>query len=65
MQANALKPQYLFDDSGKKTFVVLPVNEYEDLLEDLYDLAIMAERKDEPRISIDEFEQGLKTDGLL
>jgi len=65
MQTKALQPQYLFDDSGRKTFVVLPVNEYEDLLEDLYDLAIMAERKEEPRISIDEFEEGLKIDGLL
>ena len=65
MQAKTLKPQYLFDVSGKKTFVVLPIDEYENLLEDLYDLAIKAERKNDSRISIEEFEKGLKTDGLL
>ena len=65
MEAKTIEPQYLFDRSGKKTFVVLPVEEYEELLEDLYDLAIMAERRNEPRLSVEEFEKGLKADGLL
>jgi PHD/YefM family antitoxin component YafN of YafNO toxin-antitoxin module len=65
MKTKALSPQYLFDSSGKKSFVVLSIKEYEELLEDLRDLSIMAERRDEPKMSIEEFEKGLKTDGLL
>ena len=43
-----LKKGYLTDEKGRKTAVVLPIREYEELLEDLEDLAIIAERKDEP-----------------
>ena len=42
------KKRYLVDEKGRKTAVVLPVREYEELLEDLADLALIAERKDEP-----------------
>jgi hypothetical protein len=60
-----LKPQYIVDKSGRKTSVVIPVEEYEDLLEDLHDLAIIAERKNEPTIDFDALKKRLKTDGLL
>lgn len=59
------KPQYLVDESGHKTAVVLPVEEYEDLLEDIHDLAIIAERKDEPTTSFEELKSRLVADGLL
>jgi PHD/YefM family antitoxin component YafN of YafNO toxin-antitoxin module len=65
MKVTKVKPQYICNKSGQKSFVVLPVKEYEELLEDLYDLSVIAERCDEPRISLEEFEQGLKNDGLL
>jgi len=65
MSEKTFNPQYVLDKSGKKAFVVLPVDEYESLLEDLQDLAVIAERRDEPKISLEEFEQGLKADGLL
>lgn len=42
------KRQYLVDEKGRKTAVLLSVKEYEELLEDLEDLAIMAERRGEP-----------------
>lgn len=45
--------------------MVLPVDEYESLLEDLQDLAAIAERRDEAKISLEEFAQGLKAAGLL
>ena len=35
------------------------------LLEDLQDLAVIAERRDEAKISLEEFAQGLKAAGLL
>jgi PHD/YefM family antitoxin component YafN of YafNO toxin-antitoxin module len=53
--------QYLIDENGNKTAVVLPVEEFEELLEDLHDLAIIAERKDEPTISLEELEKKLTT----
>jgi PHD/YefM family antitoxin component YafN of YafNO toxin-antitoxin module len=60
-----IQPQYLIDESGHKTAVVIPVEEYEELMEDLHDLAVIAERRDEPTISIDDLKKRLKADGLL
>lgn len=57
--------QFLLDNSGKEVFVVLTIKDYQDLLEDLHDLAVMAERKDEPGISLEKFEQGLKSAGFI
>ena len=63
--AQMTKVQYLVNEKGKKTAVVLPIKEYEALQEDLHDLAIIAERKDEPTISFDELKQRLQKDGTL
>ncbi|MCK5094167.1 MAG: hypothetical protein KAR18_05540, partial [Spirochaetes bacterium] len=60
-----LHEQFIVDNSGKKIAVVLPLENYEELLEDLHDLAIIAERKDETTISFDELKKGLKKDGLI
>jgi len=57
--------QYIVDERGQKTAVVLPIEEYEELLEDLHDLAIVAERRDEPTITFEELKKRLKRDGLL
>ena len=57
--------QYIVDDKGKKTAVVLSLKEYEELIEDIHDLAVIAERRDEPTISFDELKKRLKTDGLI
>ena len=57
--------QYIVDDKGKKTAVVLSLEEYEELIEDIHDLAVIAERRDEPTISFDELKKRLKTDGLI
>ncbi len=53
------KKHYLLDDSGRKSAIVISMNEYEELLEDFRDLAIVAERKDEPTISFDELKKRL------
>ena len=60
-----LHEQYIVDTQGHKTAVILPVGEYEELLEDLSDLAVIAERRDEPTVSFDELKKRLKEDGLL
>lgn len=57
--------QYIVDEKGQKTAVVLPIEEYQELLEDLHDLAIVAERRDEPTITFEELKKRLKKDGLL
>ena len=57
--------QYLTDEHGDRTAVVLPIGEYEKLLEDLDDLAIVAERRDEPLIPHDQFIAELKRDGSV
>jgi len=65
MTERNLNPQYVLDKAGKKAFVVLPIDEYESLLEDIQDLGLIAERRDEPKLSLDDFERELKADGLL
>ena len=60
-----LHPQYLKTQEGYSPFVVLPTNEYENLLEDLQNLAIIAERKNEEIISHSDFIKELRTDGYI
>ncbi|MBI5839863.1 MAG: hypothetical protein HZB19_07150 [Chloroflexi bacterium] len=57
--------QYITDESGKKTAVILPIEEFYELLEDLDDLAVLAERRDEPTIPFDEVIARLRQNGLL
>lgn len=56
--------QYIVDENGQKTAVILPFEEYEELLEDLHDLALIAERRDVPTIAFDELKKRLKEDRL-
>jgi len=39
------QPQYITDADGKKISIILPLADYEELLEDLEDLAAIAERR--------------------
>jgi hypothetical protein len=57
--------QYLTDEAGKKTAVVLQITDYEKLLEDLDDLAVIAERRKEPTILHEQFKAELKRDGIV
>lgn len=63
--STALHPQYITDEGGQRVSVVLPMTEYENLLEDLDDLAMLAERRDEPSVSHEEVMTRLRHDGLL
>jgi PHD/YefM family antitoxin component YafN of YafNO toxin-antitoxin module len=56
--------QYLTDKKGKKTAVVLPIEDYEKLREDLDDLAVIAERREEETIPHAEFKRSLKRHGV-
>jgi hypothetical protein len=57
--------QYVTNSDGEKTAVIVPINEFEELLEDVEDLAVVAERRDEPTVPHDELLAGLKRDGLI
>ena len=59
------KARYIVNEEGKRTAVVLPLKEYEELLEDLHDLAIVAERREESTVSFEELKGKLRTDELL
>ena len=61
----ALREQYIVDAKGSKTAVILPLEQYEQLMEDLHDLAIVAERREEEPISLKEMKQRLEEDELL
>jgi len=60
-----LQARYITDENGKKTAVVIPIEEYEELLEDLEDLAVLAERREEPSLTFEEVIARLKQNGLL
>ena len=48
------QPQYITDADGKKLSVILPIADYLELLEDLEDLATIAERRNETTISLED-----------
>jgi PHD/YefM family antitoxin component YafN of YafNO toxin-antitoxin module len=60
-----VQEQYVVDTKGKKLSVILSLERYERLMEDLHDLAIVAERRDEKPISLEEMRRQLKEDGIL
>lgn len=57
--------QFLTDDHGQKVAVVIPIADFEELMEDLADLAAVAERRDDDRISLADLKTQLISDGLL
>jgi hypothetical protein len=60
-----LNPQYITNEAGEKTSVILPINEFQNLHEDIEDLAVVAERWEEPTISHERLISELKNDGFL
>jgi hypothetical protein len=56
----ATHEQYITDKKGKKSAIILPIEKYNELIEDIHDLAIVAERKDEDTISFEEIKKRLK-----
>ncbi|MEI6706126.1 MAG: hypothetical protein WCK96_03205 [Methylococcales bacterium] len=48
------QPQYITDADGQKLSVILPIADYLELLEDLEDLATIAERRNETTIPLED-----------
>lgn len=60
--------QYLTNEEGEKTAVIVPWEDYikfmEDM-EDMEDLAAVAERREEPKVNHEQFLAELRKDGIL
>lgn len=60
-----IKTKYITDEKGKKKSVILSFVDYKNLMEDIEDLAKVAERREEYTISHEDLVNQLKKDGLL
>ncbi|MFN3761632.1 MAG: hypothetical protein ACK4WK_00330 [Anaerolineae bacterium] len=60
-----VREQYIVNEKGKKIGVILSLRRYRRLMEDLHDLAVIAERRDEEPIGLEEMKRRLKEDGFL
>ena len=60
-----LLPQFIVDQKGRRNMVLLKMEVFEDLLEDLEDLAIIADRRNEPGIPWKDVKKELKANGRL
>lgn len=54
--------QFIVDAGGVKKAVVLSIEDYKRLLEDLHDLAVIAERKEEPSVDLKTLKERLTQD---
>lgn len=59
------KPQFVTNEDGERTGVLLSLEAYTELLEDLEDLAVIAERRSETPVAHEEVVARLTADGLL
>ena len=57
--------QYITDANGERTAVILPLDEYGELLEDMHVIRAADETKDEPRIPWNEVKAELVSEGKL
>ncbi|MFX0117097.1 MAG: type II toxin-antitoxin system Phd/YefM family antitoxin [Candidatus Hodarchaeota archaeon] len=57
------REQFVVDDKGRKTAIILSFEKYEQLLEDLHDLAVIAERRKEQPMDLEVMKQRLKENG--
>ena len=57
--------EYIVDKKGRKKCVILDIDEYAELLEDIESLALIADTKDEPKKPFEEIKKRLKASGRL
>ncbi len=60
-----LHTQYITNDKNERVSVIIPINEFEQMIEDFEDLQIVAQRKDEESISHQDILKELKQDGII
>jgi PHD/YefM family antitoxin component YafN of YafNO toxin-antitoxin module len=57
--------QYITDANGERTAVILPLEEYEELLEDLHVTRLAYETKDEPSRPLSEVVEEMRNAGEI
>ena len=57
--------QYIVDDKGNRSGVLLPLDVFDVLMEELDDLAVLADRRNEDTLPHEQVVEQLKQDGLL
>jgi hypothetical protein len=57
-----ISERYVTNAKGKRVSVILSYRDYRKLLEDIHDLAVAAERRDESPISFSEMKKRLNKD---
>ena len=57
-----IQEQFIVDTKGRKTAIILSLNRYQKLMEDLHDLAVVAERRAETPVSLQEMKRRLRKD---
>ena len=62
---NDLHTEYIINEKGEKKSIILPISEFEALLEEIEDLVAITERKNEPNISHEQLIAELKEDDFL
>lgn len=60
-----LHPQYITNEKGEKTSVIIPITEFMHLIEDIEDLSVVAERQSESTTSHKDFLSELSKDGII
>ncbi|OGU75891.1 MAG: hypothetical protein A2V93_01950 [Ignavibacteria bacterium RBG_16_34_14] len=60
-----IRLRFVTDRKGKKKEVIMKVKDFEELLEDLNDMAIVAERREEETITHKDLVKDLKKNGIL
>ena len=57
--------QFVIDDKGNKSAVIIDLNKYSDLWEDFYDCLVANSRRKEPRESLQSVKKRLQRAGKL
>ena len=57
--------QFITDAEGNRTAVIIPIDKYEELMEDLHLIRVYEETRDEERIPWEQVKEKLITEGTL
>ena len=60
-----MSTKFVTNNKGKKIAAIVPIREYEDLLQDIYSAAIIERRKKEKKFPWEDLKKKLIADGIL
>jgi len=59
MKDKPFREQFIVDENGRKIAVIIPIEKYRKILEDLHDLTVVSEREKEETIDLDKVKRSL------